>query len=487
MRAKNKNSRFSTVNRNFFSKILGVFLFLTAPALAPAQNNLPDLGEISSTALPLHEERQIGEEVMQTIRRDASFLNDIDVEFYLANLGARLKAGSSAPETPLYFFALINPAINAFALPGGFIGVYSGLFVTAQSESELAGVLSHEIAHVTQRHIARRVYQNKQMLLASLLGLGAAALAIPTGGASAAAAAITLSQGAVAHNSLAFSRDLESEADRLGFETLNRAALDPRAMAGFFTRLLANKNEKNALVYLQTHPLTSARLTDMQNRDSKMPYRQIVSSEDFYLIRARLAVLQTDRFSARENFKQYVENHRYPNRAAAFYGLAFAYFQNGDFQKAENAVNAAAQISNNRLILHLKTQILLAAKKTNDAVKLARDLHKKYPHNAAVDQHFAQTLVQSQNFKEAFEFLQNFNKKTPSVRGFQWQAEAALHLKMPAQYHAALGESALLEGLFPAAAEHFEKAEAAAGKDFYLASQIHARWQLAKRAMAAPK
>lgn len=481
MRAKNKNSRwrFSTVNRYFFSIFFA--FFLTNNVLA--QTALPDLGEIANTALPLHEERKIGEDVMQSIRRDASFLNDIDVEFYLASLGARLKTASSAPETPLYFFALLNPAINAFALPGGFIGVYSGLFVSAQSESELAGVLSHEIAHVTQRHIARRVYQNKQMLLASLLGLGAAALAIPTGGASAGAAAIALSQGAVTHNVLAFSRDLESEADRLGFETLNRAALDPRAMAGFFTRLLAGKNEKNALVYLQTHPLTSARLSDMQNRDSKLPYRQILSSEDFYLIRAKLSVLQTDRFSALENFKAYVENHRYPDRAAAFYGLAQAYFQNGDFQKADSAINSALKISQHRLIFHLKTQILLALQKTDEALKIARTLHQQYPHNNAVDQHFAQTLIAAKKFQEAFDFLSDFNKKTPSVRGFQWQAEAALQLKKQAHYHAALGESALLEGLFPAAAEQFEKAEKAAGKDFYLASQLHARWQLAKRAM----
>lgn len=483
MRTKNKNSRwrFSTVNQQFFSMLVAFFLIINNVL---AQNSLPDLGDVANTALPIHEERKIGEDLMQSIKRDASFLNDIDVEFYLANLGARLKAGTKAPDTPLYFFALLNPAINAFALPGGFVGVYSGLFVASQSESELAGVLAHEIAHVTQRHIARRVYQNKQMLLASLLGLGAAALAIPTGGASAGAAAIALSQGAITHNALAFSRDLEAEADRLGFETLNRSSLDPRAMAGFFTRLLASKNEKNALVYLQTHPLTSDRLSDMQNRDSKLPYRQILSSEDFYLIRAKLAVLQTERFSALENFKAYVENHRYPNRAAAFYGLAMAYFQNGDFQKAENAINAALKITQHRLILHLKTQILLALKKTDEALQLARALHQQYPNNNAVDQHFAQTLIAAQKFQEAFDFLSDFNKKTPSVRGFQWMAQAALQLKKTAHYHAALGESALLEGLFPAAAEQFEKAEKAAGKDFYLASQIHARAQLAKRAMA---
>lgn len=476
MRAFFQISSFSTVNRKFFLKFLLTFLF--SPWLF-AQNALPDLGDVASSSLPQFEQNKIAQELIQQIKRDSSYLNDIDSEFYLSQIGKRLQQAAKHP-LPLSFFILQNSSINAFALPGGIIGVYSGLILNSQNESELAGVLAHEIAHVTQNHIARNVYQNKQLLWASLLGLGAAAIAGTAGANSdSAGAALALTQGVVAHKELSFSRDLEREADRIGFETLKQAHFETRAMASFFNRLMNNKNEKNALVYLQTHPLTLERLSDMQNRDSKTPYRQIASSLDFYLIRARLSVLANHPKQAQMLFQNYVQHQRYPNRAAAFYGLALAYLRLNDGENALKNIENALKIEKNPFLISLKAQVLLQQNENEKALVLLKKAMAENLQNSALKLHYADALIQNQQFQAAYDFLNAITPKTP--REYQWMAKASLALKQMANYHLALGESALLEGLFSAAVHHFEQGEKLAESDFYKASQIRARLDFAQK------
>ncbi len=477
MRAKKNFSSFSTVRALFFLKITAAFLF-SANIFA---QNLPDLGDVANSALPLFEEKRLGREIMEELRRDSTFLNDLDATFYLNQLGARLHPNAASRFS---FFLMLQPDINAFALPGGFIGVFSGLFLSAQTESELSGVLAHEMAHVTQRHIARRVYQNKQMLIANLLGLGAAALAAAQGNAEAAGAAVTLTQGGIAQKELSFSRDLEREADRIGFETLRNQEFDSKAMASFFGKLLQNKNEKNALVYLQTHPLSSERVSDMENRDAKLPYRQILSSDDFFIIRARLSVLQQHAKDAESLFQNYVNHQRYPHRAAAFYGLAFAQARLNNFKSALSNIEKAFNLLNHPYFYSLKAEILLGLKEKEKALLLLKKAMADFPQHFVLQLHYANALLNAQKFEEAFLFLKNFNQKTPQSLTLRWQAQAALELKKPVFYHAALGESALLDGLFAVAVEHFKKAEEWAAQDFYLAAQMRARLDVAQK-MAA--
>jgi predicted Zn-dependent protease len=193
---------------------------------APAQP-LPELGDAAGAAIAPQVERRIGESIVREIRyRDPAYVDDAEVTAYLDNLGRRLLSTIPDARHEFEFFAVRDPAINAFALPGGFVGVHTGLLVAAENESELASVLAHEIAHVTQRHIARLIGAQQQMQLPSMVALAAAILlggSRPDLAAGAAAAA----QGGVISQQLAYTRDFEREADRIGFRTLVPGAIVP--------------------------------------------------------------------------------------------------------------------------------------------------------------------------------------------------------------------------------------------------------------------
>ncbi|MGH8757021.1 MAG: M48 family metalloprotease, partial [Burkholderiales bacterium] len=236
------------------SYLIALLFLLVSHALA---EGLPELGEASQTSLSPLQERLLGESIMREIRADPSYLDDPPLTEYLNTLGYRLISSSDAPKTSLELFAIRDNEINAFALPGGFIGVTTGLILLAQSESELSSVLAHEIGHVTQHHIARIIAAQKWTLATSLASIAVAILAARSN-AELSQAAIIGGQAAAVQNQLNFTREHELEADRIGFQTLNSAGFDVRAMPSFFERMQkANRFvEGSAPSYLRTHPLT---------------------------------------------------------------------------------------------------------------------------------------------------------------------------------------------------------------------------------------
>jgi len=233
--------------------------------------------------LSLQAERRLGEQVMRDIRRDPAYLDDPEISEYLNALGARLVAASPGARQDFEFFAVRDNSINAFALPGGFVGVNTGLVSASDNESEIASVLAHEIAHVTQRHIARQIGIMKQMQTPMMLAMLAAILLGRSRPDLAQGAAIA-TQGAAIQSQLSFSRDFEREADRIGFQTLAGAGFDVRAMGVFFekmqryTRILDSGAVPG---YLRSHPVTTERIADAQNRAAGMPYKQHLDNPEF--------------------------------------------------------------------------------------------------------------------------------------------------------------------------------------------------------------
>ena len=209
---------------------------------------------------------------MREIRADRSYYDEPEATDYLNQLGQRLAARSLEARQDFEFFLIQDRQINAFALPGGFIGVNTGLLLAAQSESEVAGVMAHEISHVTQRHIARMLAQQKQALVTTLASL-AAAILLSRVSSDAAQAAIAFGQAGAIQAQLNFTRDHEREADRVGLQLLEQAGFDPRGMATFFERLqrATRVYETAAPSYLRTHPLTYERIADIQNRIQDLP------------------------------------------------------------------------------------------------------------------------------------------------------------------------------------------------------------------------
>src|SRR6185436_9722074 len=222
----------------FLAWLLAVSLCIAPRAFAQSSAvRLPDLGDASGSELSLQMERKIGESIVRDIKfREPSYLDDAEVSEYLNGLGSRMSNAGAGMRQDFEFFAIRDPSINAFALPGGFVGVHTGLITSADNESEIASVIAHEMAHVTQRHIARGFGLQKQMQLPMMIAMAAALLLARSrpdlaGGASMAA------QGSVIQTQLSYSRDFEREADRVGFQTLQDAGFDPRAMGMFFEKL----------------------------------------------------------------------------------------------------------------------------------------------------------------------------------------------------------------------------------------------------------
>ena len=259
------------------------------PVPAAGPQNLPDLGDVSQAEMSPLQERRLGESIMFEVRADPSFSDDTEVTDYLNSIGHKLVGAGADSRQEFTFFLMIDPQVNAFALPGGFIGINSGLMLTAQSESELAGVVSHEIGHVVQRHFARMLSAQKETQLISLAGLAIAILSARAN-SQVSQAAMAGSQAGSIQSSLNFTRGNEQEADRVGFQILEKGGFDPAAMAVFFERLQQSTRfyQSTAPAYLRTHPLTSDRISDMQNRLLNVPYRQVPDSIEFQLMRAKL-------------------------------------------------------------------------------------------------------------------------------------------------------------------------------------------------------
>src|SRR3954469_2168126 len=300
---------------------LAAWVLAAAVGVAPRAfaQTLPDLGSGGDLALSPQLERRIGEQIVRKIKfREPSYLDDPEVADYLTILGTRLGQANPTARQDLEFFALRDSTVNAFALPGGFVGVHTGLINTADTESELASVLAHELGHVTQRHISRMFGQQQQMQMPMLAAL-AAAVVLGLKRPDLASGAIAATQAGAVQSQLGYSRDFEREADRVGLQALGDAGYDPRAMAMFFEKLQRSTrvvDDGSVPGYLRSHPVTTERIADAQNKSAGMPYRQHVDSPEFQLIRAKLRSETGEARDAVAFFDSSVGDKRYASETA---------------------------------------------------------------------------------------------------------------------------------------------------------------------------
>ncbi|MGE5386934.1 MAG: M48 family metalloprotease [Betaproteobacteria bacterium] len=459
-------------------------LILTSTLHADA---LPELGDAASEELPLATEKRIGQEIMQEVRRDPQYLDDPEVEGYLNQLGGRLAAASSDPGIGFYFFAIEDPMINAFAMPGGYIGVHTGLLLAAQTESELAGVIAHEVSHVTQRHIARQIHREKQMSVPAMVLMGLALVAARSN-TQVAQAASAIGTGLPAQAQLNFSRDYEREADRSGFEILQKAGFDVRGMSNFFERLQRSTRvyENNAPVYLRSHPLTSERISDMQNREQRQRYKQVADSIDFYLVRAKLRAMKGHPTEAIKDFEGLVRDRKYPSDGAAHYGLAVAMSRMRDWKGAETQIQAARKLQvASPMLDRLQAESRIGQGDVNGGLAFYRDAISRYPLNNALVYAYGDALVAQRRFTDSLGLAENQLRNTPGdIRLYQLQAQSYAALGRRAQQHRALAEAYALQGQTPAAVQQLELAQRAGDANFYELSVIDARLRELKRRVA---
>ncbi len=265
-----------------------------AISISLSASELPDFGSSSSKIISLTEEQALGDDYMRQLRAFAPLVNDAEINDYIQHLGFKLVENNlQAHDRKFSFFVIRSSSINAFALPGGYIGIHTELIRRSETESELASVIGHEIAHVTQRHLARRLELQNQLSLPTLAAFAAAILiGVQSGSADAGQAAMLGTQGLAQQTIINHTRSNESEADRIGITTLYQAGFDPNGAVSFFEKMQANSRyHSNALEFLRTHPLSRSRITDARLRSQEYPKRNISDPLTYQLIKAKIKAL----------------------------------------------------------------------------------------------------------------------------------------------------------------------------------------------------
>ena len=461
------------------------------PSSAVAQN-LPNLGDTEREELSPLMERRLGEQIMHNIRRDRDYLDDAPLLEYLNNFGASLLA--VRPEArgeagyDYFFFAVRDPMLNAFALPGGFIGVHSALILAAQNESELASVLAHEIGHVAQRHVARMLGKQRQDALIPLAAAVLAALAA-RGSPDTSAALLLGGQGVAIQRQLNFSRDAEREADRVGLEILREAGFDTSGMISFFGRMqnATRAYTDAAPAYLRSHPLTTERIADIQARTREQRYKQRADNLDFHLAKARLRVLQDVSAQglreASAAFDRQLQQKTRLNVAAAKYGQAFVALRQGTpakaqalLQEASAAAQGVAPSVHSLLLDSLAIDVKLAGNAPADALQVAEAARARFPLSRGIARQYADALMTAGRHDEAINYLRDqaqLYREDPKLHDLLAKVYATQGKQ--ALQHLALAESYALSGAMPAAIDQLGIARRSPDASFYDQAVIDAR------------
>lgn len=458
--------------------------------------NLPTLGDTAREDLSPLQERKIGEQIMISVRRDPDYLDDGPIIEYLNKLGNQLLEKHPDARGELsydfQFFAVRDGTLNAFAFPGGFIGFHSGLILTAQTESELASVMGHEIGHVAQRHIARGIGGQRQDAFIPIAALILAALAARAS-PDAAVGLILGGQGLAIQRQLNFSREAEREADRFGFQILKDADFDTYGMEAFFGRLQTSYRNYNDNIppYLRSHPLTGERIADIQNRNIGQRYKQRIDPLDFQLVQSRVRVLQDITFAglgaAKHFFEGQAKSTSPETRIAGEYGLAFVALKQLDYTLALKLLDQVKQqvaaapklkfwLKQTSAFASLEIDIHLANKDEQRAIDVAKLALQDLPLSRGIAYQYVDALLAANRAEDAGIFLrdqlslyrqdsrlQNLLAKVYALQGRQ------------ALQHLALAEAYAIDGATEAALLQLDIARREKDVAYYDLSVIDAR------------
>lgn len=392
-------------------------LLIACLATAAPAAELPDFGTPADSALSKSREAQIGRSVMLQLRNAGVVMDDPFLTDYLTHLGAQLATHVNDDGFNFNFFVVKDERINAFALPGGYIGVNSGLILASDSESELAGVLAHEISHVTQRHIARAAYDNQRTSIVSLatmlaaLVLGAAA----DMSSDAMQGVITASQALAAQRQINFTRSNEHEADRVGIQLLSSAGFDPNGMSSFFEKLGRRYGASSQYVpeLLQTHPVTSQRIAEARDRARQLPSLTHTSSQAYALTKARIVALNAATPEAAMAAYRDVGDTA---PVEARYGLALASMRMSLNDHAEGLFRAL--VAENPSVMAFRVgqaEAMAASGATDAALALYADSIRLFPRNIPLTISYAEVLLSAGKAEEAHDVLLDLLNNVPAT------------------------------------------------------------------------
>lgn len=367
--------------------------------------SLPDMGASADSILSRKEEEEYARTLLMQMRAYEVLVEDPQIAAYFSDMGYRLVSYSDRPDKAFTFVVLDEDVVNAFAAPGGVIALFSEMILTADSESEIAGVMAHEIAHITQLHLYRTMEKTKAMTIPIALAMLGLVLA---GGGSGEAiqGAMVGGSAALQQAQINFTRQHESEADRIGIKTLSQAGYDPDGMAGFFEDLnrVSRSMGKGPPEYLRTHPVTVSRIAEARDRARNMPAAEPSDGRDFFLMQARLRALVADTpdealvyFADRKRRADIDENEV----EAIEYGTAIALQQQAKYDEARKSLESLLAYRP-----HLAYELQLAdldRQSGNVAAALERldALYSNFPGNHAIVMLYGRTLLQERDEERA--------------------------------------------------------------------------------------
>ncbi len=468
-----------------FHAVLASALMLAAIPARSEGVALPEIGASGAALVSPMEEQRTGEAVVRNIRRAGGILDDPLATDYLNFLGYRLVSHSDTRQRQFSFFLVNDDGINAFALPGGFIGVNYGLVLATESENELASVMAHEIAHVTQRHHARAYELAESSSNIPVLAAIIAAIVLGSQGSELGQAALTSLAAGNIQRQLDFTRENEKEADRVGIALLAESEFNPASMADFFHKLDRESRlyGSSAPEFLRTHPVTENRIADAMNRAAQYPARKWHSSRNYYLIRNRLAVLTSrDPEVTYRQFENDLRNGRYIDKAAARYGLALAMMATKRYAGARRILDQLLNEDGGR-IAYLLARARLESLAGDHKAALARfdAALKDYPGNGPLTFAYASALLDAGKPQATRDLVREWRKQgaddssIPKI--YQLLATAEARLGHKAESHVAMGEYYYRIGLTHQAIRQLNMAleQGRDELDFYNTARIEAR------------
>jgi len=444
---------------------------LVAVPCGAADQALPELGDSSSAIVSPEVEREIGKTLMRQVRAQVPTIKDPLLKYYTEVQLYRLAEHSDLKRSTLFPVLIDSPEINAFAAPGGVVGINLGLYTNSEDVHEYSAVIAHELAHLSQRHFARGIEMQQRQTLPYVAAMLASIVLAATVGGDAGLAAMSSTQAAAQASQLRYSRGREQEADRIGIETLAASGLDPTAMSRMFERMQrVYRYTRRPPEFLLTHPITESRIADSRNQASRYGAPDgdsaAVPSEEFELMRARALVHYAETPAvAVQLFRDRVE--RSGRSEAAVYGLVLALSRAGRHDEAlESAGPLFAGHPDSIIYAGTEAELLIEAKRTREAIRLLQDRLAINPDNQPLSMLLARALNREHRYREAEEVLERQSVLRPGDQDVWYDlAETAGLAGDIITVHQARAEYFALVGAFQNAVQHLEYARSLANPD----------------------